>query len=128
MKTQKSLTVVIAAMCAALAVLFCFTGTVQAPSALAGFDPTASNSVNSIAVQADVTILLGGFFTTLAPKCGAAVGRNRIARLNQDGTLDATFNPNANNAVFSIAVQGDGKILIGGQFLNLSPNGGATVT
>lgn len=38
MKTQKSLTVVITTLCATLAVLFCFTGTVRAQSALDGFD------------------------------------------------------------------------------------------
>ena len=45
--------------------------------------------------------------------------RNRIARLNTDGTLDLTFNPNANNPVYTIAVQGDGKILIGGTFTSV---------
>jgi hypothetical protein len=43
-------------------------------------------------------------------------GRNRIARVAADGTLDATFNPNVNNIVYSIAVQADGKILMGGEF------------
>ena len=42
--------------------------------------------------------------------------RNHIARLNTDGTLDTAFNPNADNQVTSIAVQPDGKILIGGYF------------
>ncbi len=41
--------------------------------------------------------------------------RNRIARLNPDGTLDTAFDPNANGrGVLSIAVQADGKILVGG--------------
>ena len=42
--------------------------------------------------------------------------RNHIARLNSDGTLDTAFNPNANGSVLSIAVQADGKILVGGGF------------
>lgn len=47
--------------------------------------------------------------------------RNRIARLNADGSLDTTFiNPNANNPVYTIVVQGDGKILIGGTFTSVS--------
>ena len=37
------------------------------------------------------------------------------------------FDPNANGAVSAIVVQPDGKILIGGDFTTLSPNGGATV-
>jgi uncharacterized delta-60 repeat protein len=47
------------------------------------------------------------------------VARNNIARLNTDGTLDTAFNPNAtgqNAFVHSIAVQADGKILVGGTF------------
>jgi uncharacterized delta-60 repeat protein len=94
----------------------------------ASFNPNANNGVFSIAVQADGEILIGGFFTTLSPNGGAAVTRNYIARLNPDGTLDASFNPNANSLVFSMAVQADGKILIGGSFTSLSPNGGAAVT
>src|SRR5947208_4920385 len=52
----------------------------------------------------------------------------RIARLNPDGTLDASFDPNANGQTDSIAVEADGKILIGGDFNALSPNGGGAVT
>src|SRR5207237_7133326 len=53
---------------------------------------------------------------TLTPNGGATVNRNRIARLNPDGTLDTVFNPSANNTVRAIVVQADGKILIGGDF------------
>jgi uncharacterized delta-60 repeat protein len=96
----------------------------------ASFDPNATggSDVRSIAVQTDGKILIGGFFNTLAPNGGPAVTRHRIARLNTDGTLDASFDPNANSGVQSIAVQVDGKILIGGNFGTLSPNGGAAVT
>ncbi|MFP5445738.1 MAG: fibronectin type III domain-containing protein, partial [Betaproteobacteria bacterium] len=45
--------------------------------------------------------------------------RNRIARLNADGTLDAGFNPDANNFVSSVAVQPDGKVLVGGSFTSM---------
>src|SRR5947208_7588842 len=38
------------------------------------------------------------------------------------------FDPNTNAAVRVVVVQPDGKILIGGDFTTLSPNGGATVT
>src|SRR5438552_7921012 len=88
-------------------------------------DPNANGDVNAIALQPDGKILVGGFFTTLSPNGGAAVTRNRIARFNANGTFDTAFNPNANGAVRSIAVQADGKILIGGDFTTLSPNGGA---
>src|SRR5688500_796875 len=35
------------------------------------------------------------------------------------------FDPNANGAVRVVVVQADGKILIGGDFTTVSPNGGA---
>ena len=88
-------------------------------SALDGFDPNANGLVKVVVVQPDGKILLGGDFTTLAPNGGLLVTRNRIARLNPDGTLDATFNPNANNSVSCIAVQADGKILVGGSFSSI---------
>jgi hypothetical protein len=47
------------------------------------------------------------------------VRRNNIARLNADGTPDTAFNPNANGAVFSIALEPDGKILVGGIFAEI---------
>ncbi|HEX9963225.1 MAG TPA: delta-60 repeat domain-containing protein, partial [Pyrinomonadaceae bacterium] len=100
----------------------------NAQSALDGFDPNANDVVRVVVVQPSGKILIGGDFTTVSPNGGAAVTRNRIALLNPDGTLDTAFNPNADNNVFSIATQSDGKILIGGAFTSLSPNGGAAVT
>jgi uncharacterized delta-60 repeat protein len=77
---------------------------------------SANNAVySSIAIQPDGKILLGGFFTTWG---GVTV--NRIVRLNSDGTRDTTFTTNtgtaANNTVYSLDVQSDGKIVIGGNF------------
>src|SRR5207245_1536632 len=91
---------------------------VRGQSALDGYDPNANSAVRVVVVQPDGKILIGGEFTTLSPNGGAAVTRNRIARLNPDGTLDA-FNPNANVTVDAIAVQADGKILAGGAFSNI---------
>ena len=90
------------------------------------FNPNANGTVNVIALQGG-QILVGGSFTTLSPNGGAAVTRNRIARLNPDGTLDTAFNPNASSTVFAIAMQGS-KIIVGGTFTTLSPNGGGTLT
>jgi uncharacterized delta-60 repeat protein len=86
-----------------------------------GFNPNVStlgSVVNSIALQADGKVLIGGTFTTVG-----GVTRNRIARLNADGSLDTGFNPDANNELKSIAVQADGKVLIGGLFTSV---GGVT--
>src|SRR5207244_13286812 len=86
------------------------------------FNPNANGNVLSIAVQADGRILVGGdFFLT-------SIGgqpRNRIARLDATTGLADSFNPSANNAVLSIAVQADGKILAGGSFTSI---GGQTRT
>ena len=89
---------------------------VRGQSALDGFDPNANDTIRVVVVQPDGKILIGGDFTSLSPNGGAAVTRNRIARLNPDGTLDTLFKPNANGAVDAIAVQADGKILVGGEF------------
>jgi uncharacterized delta-60 repeat protein len=73
----------------------------------------ANSTVETIAVQSDGKILIGGFFTSFN-----GTPRNRIARLNADGSLDTTFDPGSgfNNPVFSIVPQPDGKILVGGAF------------
>jgi hypothetical protein len=92
---------------------------VRGQSALDGFHPNANGTVDVVVVQRDGKILIGGDFTTLSPNGEVAVTRNRIARLNPDGTLDTAFDPNANNVVVSIAVQADGKILAGGGFTSI---------
>lgn len=82
-----------------------------------GFLPLlgANGTVREIAVQADGKILIAGDFTEYQE-----IPRNRIARLNADGSLDLTFDvgTGANNTVHAIAIQADGKILIGGDFTN----------
>jgi len=84
-----------------------------------GFDPNTNNLVWIVVPQADGKVLIGGQFTTVAPKGGATVTRNHIARLNSDGTLDTVFNPDSNGMVYAIAVQTDGKILVGGYLGNI---------
>ena len=80
-------------------------------------------------MQADGKVLIGGEFTTLQPNGAAtATTRKRIARLHADGALDTGFDPNANGTVYSVVVQADGKVLIGGEFTTLQPNGAATAT
>jgi hypothetical protein len=62
-------------------------------------------------LQPDGKILIGGSFSSVL-----GLTRNNIARLNRDGTLDTSFDPDAHGVVLSIAVQVDGKILVGGSF------------
>ena len=76
-----------------------------------------NGTVRSIVIQPDGKILLGGDFTTCA-----SIPRNRIARLNANGSLDATFDPGAgaDSTVRCMALQSDGKIIIGGAFNSYS--------
>jgi hypothetical protein len=48
--------------------------------------------------------------------------RNNIARLNANGSLDTSFNPGtgADGSVRAIALQSDGKVLIGGDFITVN--------
>lgn len=91
------------------------------------FDPWtgANGQVNSTSIQADGMVIIGGQFTSYN-----GTGRSRIARLNADGSLDTNFDPGTGAgapwpsvAVFSTAVQADGKILIGGAFTSYDGTG-----
>jgi uncharacterized delta-60 repeat protein len=85
------------------------------------FNPgsSANNTIGVVALQPDGKMLIGGWFTSFR-----GVARNRIARLNSDGTLDTSFDPGtgadtvvgADTVINSIAVQDDGKIIIAGGF------------
>ncbi len=74
---------------------------------------TFDNHIYSVLVQPDGKILLSGAFTTVND-----VLRNCITRLNADGSLDLNFNPEyeVNGQIYAMALQADGKILIGGGF------------
>ncbi|MFN4122539.1 MAG: PKD domain-containing protein [Flavobacteriales bacterium] len=79
-----------------------------------------NSSVFALALQSDGKIVAGGSFTSYN-----GTARNRIARLNSNGTIDTDFNPGTgfNSTVNAIAIQADQKILVGGQFATF--NGGA---
>ena len=80
----------------------------------------ANTPVHAIAVQDDGRIVVAGDFSAIH---GAAW--TRIARLNPDGSPDATFNQGAfpNGRVLTVAIQPDGRILLGGAFTQV---GGVT--
>jgi uncharacterized delta-60 repeat protein len=77
------------------------------------FYPSLDYDLFAIVLQSDGKILVGGWFDEV----NGAI-RQRIARLNPDGSLDTTFvpPPGAINWISSIAVQPDGKVVIGGHF------------
>jgi uncharacterized delta-60 repeat protein len=92
------------------------------------FDPGANEPVYALAVQADGKILVGGNFTTLGGGGTGTTTRNYIGRLDADGSLDTSFNPGANDTVMALAVQTDGRILVGGGFTTLGGGGTGTTT
>ena len=62
-------------------------------------------------------VLIGGAFTHYN-----GTNLNYIARLNADGSVDTTFNPGsaANGTVNAIAIQLDGRVLVGGSFFQFN--------
>ncbi len=73
-------------------------------------------SVGKIAVQPDGKVLAAGVFSSASGGVRVA-----LARFNADGSLDNGFDPlfvggQSDPIVFSVAVQPDGKIIVGGQF------------
>ena len=77
---------------------------------------TTGSSGLVTALAPDGKIYLGGNFITLSAP--TATTRNRIARLNANGTLDTAFDPGAgpNGQVSAITVLDDGRLLFGGFF------------
>ena len=83
-------------------------------------DPTfvpgagVNNSVYAVAHQRDGRILIGGLFTSY----NGSIPAGRVARLQRDGSYDATFVTGSgfNSWVYALTVQGDGRILAGGDF------------
>ena len=81
-----------------------------------------NGTINVTAIQSDGKIIVAGDFYTFE---GAST--NRIVRLNADGTRDNSFNAGTgfNGSTFALAIQPDGKILVGGNFTtfnNISSN------
>ena len=80
------------------------------------FDPgdgPNSDQIYEISFQADNKILIGGMFTKYN-----GVNRKYVARINSNGSLDATFNPGSGPGYgpTELLVLLDGKIIITGNF------------
>ncbi len=86
---------------------FSSTGALDPAFKPGSIDPIGS--VQTIAVQPDGKILIGGSFASVN-----GVARNRLARLNADGSLDLTFVPaySLANAVTQLAPTPDGRVLV----------------
>lgn len=66
-----------------------------------------------ICEQPDGKIIIVGSFTSYN-----GISQNRIVRIHPNGSIDSTFKigSGANNRVFCVKLQGDGKIMVGGIF------------
>lgn len=77
-----------------------------------------STPVLAVALQPDGKAIVGGSFTKFD-----GVNRNRLIRLNTDGSVDTSFNAFVmNGEVRTILVLPDGKILVGGTFTAIRVN------
>ena len=84
------------------------------------FDGIASDinaTVRAIQIQPDGRILIGGGFTNVN-----GGNFNFFARLNEDGTVDPTFNVGVgcDNTVLAIALDSQNNVLLGGEFSHAS--------
>ena len=83
----------------------------------------ANDDVFVLATQSDGKVLIGGQFTSYD-----GVAASRIARLNSDGSFDPTFRTDGWDAgvdgdVYALAIQPDGKIVVGGAFIRAGGGG-----
>lgn len=84
-----------------------------------------SSLVETIHLLPDGRLLISGFFDSVG-----VTARDGIARLNADGTVDASFGPAGSYThpgsrvdIHGVATQADGKVLIGGAYgMTLSDN------
>ena len=79
-----------------------------------GFNGDGSAVLDVVAIQSDGKIICTGSFSNYN-----GVSRDFIARLNPDGTLDSAFSLGSGFwmfSIFSVAIQSDEKIIIGGYF------------
>lgn len=95
------------------------------------FRPNPNAAVTAVGFQGD-KILIGGSFTALQPNATTldptlATPRNFSARLNDDGTIDASYNPNLNGNVLRLVAHSNGSVLMQGNFNSIQPNGSLLV-
>lgn len=74
---------------------------------------SSTNTVETVKSDLSGSIYVGGRFIEYS---GSA--RNRVVRLNTDGTIDDDFNVGTgfNRTVWSIEIDNSGKVLVGGEF------------
>jgi len=93
------------------------------PSFTCSLSPT-SNAVVSMALQSNGKIVITGGFTSVN-----STSINRIARLETNGSIDATFSAGTgfNLAGSIVNVESDGKIMVGGSFSGYNGNASSRI-
>ncbi|MDB6165819.1 MAG: hypothetical protein JWQ83_959 [Lacunisphaera sp.] len=81
-----------------------------------GFDPAQNGSVQTMAIQPDGHILVGGTFSLIV---GSRIYTD-LCRVLTTGSIDSTFIPDGGpgGRVHALAVLPDGRIMVGGEFQN----------
>ena len=114
-------------LCVCFIWMLIFSGAAPVKAAAGDVDPTfdpgsSGNSfkgTSEIIVQPDGKILVAGLFTVATPS-----QRREIARLNNDGSLDIDFIKSGSGVdaggIEAMTLQPDGKILIGGNFIQVN--------
>ncbi len=82
------------------------------------FTPAPNSDVTAILLQG-TKIVIAGQFNAITTAAGD-VPRVRLARFDANGSLDTTFHPEADSAVYALAAQNNGKLLVAGSFNNLN--------
>jgi RNA polymerase sigma factor (sigma-70 family) len=75
-----------------------------------------SGEITALALQTDGKILVAGSFACYPLIDGQEIPTVGLARLHQDGSVDASFHSFGDRGIAALAVQKDGKIFIGGNW------------
>jgi len=82
----------------------------------------ATTSIETLVEQPDGKVVVAGYFNNIP----GSNSTQSLARLTTTGDLDTSFNPSTTNApgdtfyLTALALQSDGKVLVGGSFLSSS--------
>jgi uncharacterized delta-60 repeat protein len=76
---------------------------------------TSGGTVNSVLVDQNGTVLIGGAFSKVND-----VSRQNLARLLANGAVDTSFNASANGYVRTMQLNSAGEIMVGGSFAGIN--------
>lgn len=95
------------------------------PAFPAPTSPSGYASVNSIAIQPDGKIVAGADFSRFYGNGGNDA--YTLTRFNVDGTRDYSLGSSISGSIGAVALQSDGKVVIGGDFASIQGPGRAFV-